>query len=319
MASNDGENRGAAQDRGEIRDQLDRILNSPEFQAPDRGRRFLKYVVEEALEGRSEQLNAHTIAEVVFGRGAGFDAQSDPVVRIEAGRIRRALERYYLVCGRDDPVRITIPKGHYIPSFEQCGDGADASSSASQSKKMGQSGRQDERKLTYRDLLVPVGVPAVFAAIAMLAMIRPLEHYLKPAPVPPLASEVKPHTKIAVEPLVVLGGNPGTADIARGLGDQLISRLTKLDGIIVLAPVLAASSPPAGSTWNLQGNIAFEKNSLRVQVRLIRSVDGSVVWAKRFDHQPEGRNVLDLEDEIGAQIVRDISTIDEIKSGSAKR
>jgi hypothetical protein len=56
---------------------------------------------------------------------------------------------------------------------------------------MGQSGRQDERKLTYRDLLVPVGVPAVFAAIAMLAMIRPLEHYLKPAPVPRWQSEVK--------------------------------------------------------------------------------------------------------------------------------
>lgn len=53
----------------------------------------------------------------MFGRNASFDAQSDPVVRIEAGRIRRALERYYLVCGSRDPIRVTIPKGSYSPQF----------------------------------------------------------------------------------------------------------------------------------------------------------------------------------------------------------
>ena len=49
---------------------------------------------------------------------SGFDPQNDPIVRIEVGRLRRDLEHYYLTDGRDDPIRITIPKGHYVPAFE---------------------------------------------------------------------------------------------------------------------------------------------------------------------------------------------------------
>ena len=78
----------------DIREQFDRIRMSPEFQAPGRGRSFLAYVIEETLAGRGSQLKAYSIAIEVFGRDSSFDAQSDPVVRIEAGRIRRALERY---------------------------------------------------------------------------------------------------------------------------------------------------------------------------------------------------------------------------------
>jgi hypothetical protein len=101
----------------EIRQQLDRIFASAEFHSPQRGRAFLLFIVDETLAGRSEFLKAFTIANVVFGRNVSFDAQNDPVVRIEAGRMRRALERYYLVVGRMDRVVITIPKGGYVPSF----------------------------------------------------------------------------------------------------------------------------------------------------------------------------------------------------------
>jgi len=100
-----------------IRDQLDRILASPEFHATDAMRDFLRYVVEEKLEGRSHRLKGYTIAVSVFGRGEDFDATHDPIVRIQAGRLRRALERYYLVGGVEDPILIDIPKGRYIPRF----------------------------------------------------------------------------------------------------------------------------------------------------------------------------------------------------------
>jgi adenylate cyclase len=53
----------------------------------------------------------------VFGRGEDFDATNDPIVRIQASRLRRALERYYLVGGVSDPILIDIPKGRYIPRF----------------------------------------------------------------------------------------------------------------------------------------------------------------------------------------------------------
>jgi len=102
---------------GEIRAQLDRILASPELHATDKMRDFLRFVVEEKLAGRSHRLKGYTIAVNVFDRGDDFDATNDPVVRIQAGRLRRALERYYLVGGVSDPILIDIPKGRYIPRF----------------------------------------------------------------------------------------------------------------------------------------------------------------------------------------------------------
>lgn len=101
----------------EVRGQLERILSNPEFCVPERDRAFLRYVVDEALAGRGDKLKAYCIATEVFARSDTFDAQNDPVVRIEAGRLRRALERYYLVAGFDDDILIDIPKGGYRPTF----------------------------------------------------------------------------------------------------------------------------------------------------------------------------------------------------------
>ncbi|WP_137180718.1 hypothetical protein [Roseomonas sp. AR75] len=104
-------------DASAVREELRRILASHDFEASDRNRNFLSYVVEEALSGRADRIKAYTIATSVFGRAADFDPQVDSIVRIEAGRLRRALERYYLTAGRADGVRIAIPRGGYVPAF----------------------------------------------------------------------------------------------------------------------------------------------------------------------------------------------------------
>jgi adenylate cyclase len=104
-------------DPDEIRAQLRTIVSSPKFDASERNRHFLEYVVEETLEGRADRIKAYSIATSVFGRGVGFDPQQDAIVRIEAGRMRRSLDHYYLTTGVDDPIRISIPVGSYVPSF----------------------------------------------------------------------------------------------------------------------------------------------------------------------------------------------------------
>ena len=73
--------------------------------------------MDETLAGRSDGLKGYSLGLAVFGRGETFDAQSDPVVRLEARRLRRDLDTYYVDAGARDPVRITIPKGHYVPHF----------------------------------------------------------------------------------------------------------------------------------------------------------------------------------------------------------
>ncbi len=100
-----------------IRIKLERILRSADFRASDKQKKFLSFVVDETLENRASQLKGFTIAVAVYGRNEKFDPQVDPIVRVEAGRLRRALEHYYLTAGINDPVRIKIPIGGYAPTF----------------------------------------------------------------------------------------------------------------------------------------------------------------------------------------------------------
>jgi adenylate cyclase len=113
----------------EIRTQMVRVLASKDFDASDRNRRFLDYVVTEAMAGRADRIKAYSIATQVFGRNEDFDPQQDAIVRIEAGRMRRSLDRYYLTSGRNDEVRISIPVGSYVPAFMRhsgLGDGTES-------------------------------------------------------------------------------------------------------------------------------------------------------------------------------------------------
>jgi adenylate cyclase len=106
-----------AADSEAIKEQLHRILSSPDFEATARQKEFLRFVTQMFLEGRADEIKGYTVATDVFGRQTDFDPGSDPIVSVEARRLRRALEHYYLKAGRRDRVRITIPKGSYVPSF----------------------------------------------------------------------------------------------------------------------------------------------------------------------------------------------------------
>jgi adenylate cyclase len=100
-----------------VRSHLDCVLRSPHFDGSTRSREFLRYVVDEVLAGRAAYLKQAAIAVEVFGRKPDFDAVIDPIVRVQAGRLRRSLERYYLLSGESKPFRIELPKGSYAPVF----------------------------------------------------------------------------------------------------------------------------------------------------------------------------------------------------------
>ena len=95
------------------------MLASKSFGISSRNQAFFRYVVEQTLAGHADRIKAYSIGTEVFGRGDAFDPQVDPVVRIEAKRIRRAIELYFLTVGKKDPIRIYIPKGGYVPVFKE--------------------------------------------------------------------------------------------------------------------------------------------------------------------------------------------------------
>src|SRR6188508_3559539 len=102
----------------EVRAELERILASRCFQQAGRASDFLRFVVEQTLAGSGHRLKGYTIGVEVFGRPADFDAQSDALVRVEAGRLRRRLVEYYASEGIADPVKITLPRGTYATEYE---------------------------------------------------------------------------------------------------------------------------------------------------------------------------------------------------------
>ncbi|CTQ69989.1 hypothetical protein [Roseibium alexandrii] len=97
---------------------LKNILNSPEFKSAPQLQAFLHFVVDAALNDQTEKLKGITIAVEALGRDANFDPDKDPIVRVEAARLRSRLSKYYEGSGASDQVRISIPKGGYAPAFE---------------------------------------------------------------------------------------------------------------------------------------------------------------------------------------------------------
>lgn len=101
----------------EITAQLNRIVNSREFITSRRLIDFLRFVTERTLAGDTRSIKQYTIGVEVYDRDASFDPKSEPLIRIEASRLRRVLDKYYKGSGKTDPVYIEIPRGTYVPRF----------------------------------------------------------------------------------------------------------------------------------------------------------------------------------------------------------
>lgn len=100
-----------------VEEQLARVLASKTFQQVDRLKRFARFIVEETIAGRGSELKEYVIGVQVFGRPESFDPRTDPIVRVQARRLRARLERYYRDEGHDDDVVVDLPKGGYAPTF----------------------------------------------------------------------------------------------------------------------------------------------------------------------------------------------------------
>src|SRR4051812_12385666 len=94
---------------------LARVLENRYFCHSARLSRFLRFAVERAIQGRSDELKEYIIGLEVFDRKETYDPRVDPIVRVEASRLRSKLKKYYLTDGKDDPIEIQIPVGTYAP------------------------------------------------------------------------------------------------------------------------------------------------------------------------------------------------------------
>lgn len=280
------------------RAQVERIIQSPEFDATDREGRFLKYIAEETLSGNAARIKAYSIAIAVFGRKDSFDPQTDPIVRIEASRLRRALERYYLTAGVSDLLVITIPKGHYVPTFTL--RDPVPSDPAVESVPPG----ANEPRAVSRKGLSRRSAALLGAAVAGLVALGLLMFRLGEVP-PPATNPDLP--RVLVEQFVSEGSPETGGDFAKDVQLGIIVRLSRFRDIAVMTPV---ESPYEDQNsiprYVLKGSVSPTPAGFDVRASLIQRRDGAVLWSDTYESDLRAMTLVqaqaDIADNVAMQL-----------------
>jgi len=277
----------------QVRDQLTRMLSSQNLELPQRGRKFLQFVVDETLDGRQGYIKAVTIAQLVFGRDASFDAQADPCVRIEASRIRRELERYYLLQGSEDDIVITVPKGAYVPTFRM------------RTMPKGQAISAPTKPLALpEDPIRKAGLEPwqwVVGAVTIGSFVLVHGLVLMDSPSSAITTTMQ---SIAVEPFEPMSPDSDTVGISLSFTYEVVSKLVPIKKLVVKAGRTSSSND---SLYLLQGAVLLEGRRLRLATRLVRRSDGAVVWAENYDDELDRKPSFAIQSDIAEKIAKSIA------------
>lgn len=152
-------------DLASVKAAIERLRNSSRFSTTVQLRRFFDYIVAESLAGRGAKLKAYSIATSALGRPVEFDPARDPIVRVEATRLRAALAAYYAEEGRGETLRVRVPPGSYQPMIEFIAEGSIAGNDAMQA------GSSTGRTMRFeRRILILAVIGLILAAINTLLM-----------------------------------------------------------------------------------------------------------------------------------------------------
>lgn len=293
-----------------IRAQVARIVASPEFPGTGRGAAFLTYIVEEALAGRASRIKGYSIAVEVFKRDEHFN-QEDPVVRIEAGRLRRGLERYYLVAGQHDPVRIAVPKGGYIPVFQSVVAEAAPEPAASKARP------------AYRvDDSTAIGTTSRFhpakLALGLSVLLfggTALVFHLAGVPTSETAAPSEPSLVIA--PFANLGDGGRAGLYATGITEELLTALPRFKEIRVFGRETsrALTSDPdvrqvreqLDARYLLAGAVRTSGERMRISARLVDTRDGAILWSKTYDNDLNAADLFTIQSNVASQVAAAIA------------
>jgi TolB-like protein len=306
----------AAPGAADICAQLDRILADPTLQASPRRRALLRFLVEESLAGRADRLKGFTVALAVFGRDETFDQQADPVVRLEARRLRRDLDSYYVAAGSHDPVRISIPKGGYAPHFEW--RQIDVAPEAPPLEGAGSGGA------AAADVTGDVSEPAIGAgggprATRLIAAVAGIAILLAAAAAwhwfgshSPFGTADARGAAVIVLPFEPLSAGEGDRFLASGVTQEIITDLMRFSGLRLYS--LPASfgqdggadpvdlGQDLGVAYVVKGGVRSDGGSVRVGAQLFDARTGRVLWSETYDRALTPGAVLAVQSELAASI-----------------
>ncbi len=263
-----------------VRSELESILASQTFRTTRAHASFLRYVVEETLAGRGDQIKEYSIGVEVFGRGESFDPRVNNIVRAEANRLRARLAKYYGTEGSQNRLRIELPKGGYTPAF------VEASALPAPPVPPADSGATPSRVRFLSFKLLALLFVALVAAGLWAGFWR-----LRAA-----KTGVGAKASIAVLPFSNLGGNKDDEFFSDGLTDELIDSLGRVPRLQVVARTSAFQFKgktldvrEIGRRLNvhtvLEGTVRKYGDRLRITAQLDDTSTGYRLWSGSYDRQ----------------------------------
>ena len=274
--------------------QLELILASPQFVKSERMTRFLRFVVEQALNGRGNGLKEYSIGVEVFDKDPSFDPRIDNNVRTEARRLRVKLAEYYAEAGKNDPVIIELPKGSYVPRFFAAEPAA----------------ANPACEVRPAAAVAAIALRKPWLVVAIIAVLGLAVATLAWRQFRPSSPGVRFHS-IAVLPFLNLSGDENEYFTA-GLTEEILNHLAEVPSLKVVARTSSFQFKDKnedvriiGKRLNvdsvLEGSVRRIGNRLRITPQLISTADGYHVWSDSFERDAE--NLFALQDEISIRVV----------------
>jgi serine/threonine-protein kinase len=252
-----------------IRQELKSILASPAFANAVRSQRFLTYVVEQTLAGQQGSIKELVLGIEVFDRPGDFDPRADPIVRVEAVKLRKRLQEYYEGEGASARLRIDLPKPGYIPDF--C-----ASEGA---RPEGQPDRLSRRIWLYVAALV--GLAVASAGVYWLLVTN-------------RQSTTSPGPSVAVLPFLNFSPDPANEYFADGITEDLTDALARTGNLRVVSRTSAflfkgkqADIQDIGkklhASYAVEGSVRKDGERVKISAQLVCTDDGYHVWSSSFE------------------------------------
>jgi adenylate cyclase len=296
----------------EVRAELERILGSRCFEQAGRSSEFLRFVVEQSFAGAADRLKGYTIAIEVFRRPPDFDAQSDPLVRVEAGRLRRRLLEYYVAEGHANPLRIELPRGSYAPEFIRA---------------------NEPKHEPIRESIVPLAAPirprrrrrvrtvAALVVIAVLSVIVGIQQWLAYRTARAAADDavlaLPKGPRILVLPFANLGGDATLDYVSDGITEEIMLRLSNSDLFVIASQTswyyrgadndIGPLGAELDARYVLTGTVRNTDDRVRISARLVHAASGAQLWTEAYDEDLSVATMVQIQEKIAGEVVETIA------------
>jgi hypothetical protein len=286
---------GAVPAPDEIRTEIERMIGSDVFSRSPQLGAFLRFVVEAVLQGKADRVKAYTIGVEVLRRDTRFDPQLDPIVRVEATRLRRAIERYYAGPGLTDPIIIDLPRGSYVPIFRR--REIERASTAPIWAAIGRWSDHLHRPPTLA--MVAIIVATAVLAVAGIVFYSRTDQGTTAVAIPARdfdggqrAATLPPGNgmpTVQIEPLRVIGTPSPGAVAAERLHAKVSDAFARFDTINVTSNLVVANAvtdPPAAdprADYRLSGAVEYIGDTANAWFTLTSIAEAKVVWSRTFE------------------------------------